>query len=192
MFPLLSTSPALSHLLWSLTSLGLPHRNWYIADRHANKSSLCLWKPVCHEIVALGEEPVLDQHWKQNIYHGVVAELGFPEVGYCKRWFLERKTEWVRGAMGTCDCFLRRIVCVFRYPVLFEAGGVWERLCAAGVSVRLSSAASGLTTWLLHEVGPLDSRKGAGIDWCIRNKANSHTTECNASMKDIHHLRTQW
>jgi hypothetical protein len=42
----LSPLPGLSHVIWTLPFLRLPARACYIAGRHANKTSLCSWKPV--------------------------------------------------------------------------------------------------------------------------------------------------
>jgi hypothetical protein len=143
--------------MWILSSVRLSHRNYYIAGGHANRASLCSWKPAqpSPDPAALAEElspgfqltPFTDHHWTQTTHHGVGVQLDFP-CCYFKRWFMENKRYWV------CEW-------------TWVWGNVWQlpdqgSLCLQVSSVRGSWWSLGEAWWRLagrwnSPVQPLDS-----------------------------------
>jgi immunoglobulin heavy chain len=182
------TAPPLSDLLWSLTTPRCPPRDWYIADRHANRAlnlQLSKRRPALDSQLT----PFSVPHWTEMTHHEVGAELGFP-CRYSKKWFVVKKRYWVcewtwlRGELVICGSYLTIVICVCRHPLWGAADVVWRRLGASGGSLIFYFAASGFIFSdyyedYLHQASGKGLKCGASI-W---NKGNSYTAEHNALVK---------
>jgi hypothetical protein len=116
-------------------------RACYIAREHANRASLCSWKPAQPWPCSSREKPspgfqlspFSDQHWTQPL----TIELGLSRILLVAifKGDLQRTTnlECVSGHEWEekCDSFLTKILCVCWSPVWGTTGGVWGRLVAA-------------------------------------------------------------